>query len=78
MGAIYLDVDKCVGCNACVRACPVADANVAKTDEQGRLTIRIDESKCIKCGACIHACSHHARTYGDDIDEFLKDLKSGK
>lgn len=78
MGAIYLDVNKCVGCNACVRACPVADANVAKTDEQGRLTIRIDESKCIKCGACIHACSHHARTYGDDIDEFLKDLKSGK
>lgn len=78
MGAIYLDVNKCVGCNACVRACPVADANVAKTDEQDRLTILIDESKCIKCGACIRACSHHARTFGDDIDEFMKDMKAGK
>lgn len=77
MGAIYLDVNKCVGCNACVRACPVADANVAKTDEQDRLTILIDEKKCIKCGACIRACSHHARTYGDDIDEFIKEMKAG-
>ncbi len=78
MGAIYLDPNKCVGCNACVRACPVIDANVARTDENGRLIIHIDEEKCIKCGACIRACSHHARTYGDDIDMFLKDLKAGQ
>ncbi len=78
MGEIYLDPNKCVGCNACVRACPVMDANVAKTDENGRLIIHIDEDKCIKCGACIRACSHHARTYGDDIGAFLKDVKSGK
>ncbi len=77
MGAIYLDTDKCVGCNACVRACPVTDANVAKTDENGRLIIHIDEDKCIKCGACIRACSHHARTFGDDIDAFIRDMKAG-
>lgn len=77
MGAIYLDSDKCVGCNACVRECPIADANVARTDEEGRLIIHIDEEKCIKCGACIRACSHHARTFGDDIDEFIKDMKAG-
>lgn len=78
MGEIYLDSEKCVGCNACVRACPVIDANVAKTDETGRLIIHIDEEKCIKCGACIRACSHHARTYSDDMDAFFKDLKAGK
>lgn len=78
MGEIYLDSEKCVGCNACVRACPVIDANVARTDETGRLIIHIDEEKCIKCGACIRACSHHARTYSDDTDAFLKDLKAGK
>lgn len=78
MGAIYLDIDKCVGCNACVRTCPVDEANIARTDENGRLIIGIDENKCIKCGACIRACSHHARTFGDDIDEFFKDLKSGR
>lgn len=78
MGSIYLDSEKCVGCNACVRACPVGDANIAKADENGRLIIHIDEEKCIKCGACIRACSHHARTYSDDTDAFLKDMKAGK
>ncbi|MCM1541966.1 MAG: methyl-accepting chemotaxis protein [Blautia sp.] len=78
MGSIYLDTDKCVGCNACVRACPVMDANVAKSDGEGRLIIHIDEDKCIKCGACIRACSHHARSFGDDIDVFLKDMKAGQ
>ncbi len=78
MGEIFLDKNKCVGCNACVRACPVMDANVARTDEQGNLIIHIDEEKCIKCGACIRACSHHARTYSDDMDAFLRDLKEGR
>ncbi len=78
MGRICLNVDKCVGCNACVRVCPVIDANVAKTDSDGRLIIHVDDSKCIKCGACIRACSHHARTFEDDIDAFMRDMKAGK
>lgn len=78
MGEIYLDKEKCVGCNACVRACPIIDANVARTDEQGNLIIHVDEKRCIKCGACIRACSHHARTYSDDMDSFINDMKSGK
>ena len=36
MSIINVDVDKCVGCNACVRACPVGDANVAQMDENGK------------------------------------------
>lgn len=78
MGKICLNVDKCVGCNACVRVCPVIDANVAKTDSEGRLIIHIDDSKCIKCGACIRACSHHARTFEDDTEAFMRDMKAGK
>lgn len=78
MGAIYLDSEKCVGCNACVRNCPVGNANVARTNEEGRLIIHIDEQNCIKCGACISACSHHARTFEDDIDIFMQDMKAGK
>ena len=76
MGRICLDTDKCVGCNACVRNCPVMDANIAKMDENGTLIIHIDEDKCIKCGACIKACSHQARNFEDDIDAFLDALKS--
>ena len=78
MSIINVDVNKCVGCNACVRACPVGDANIARMDEEGRLKILIDDDRCIKCGACIKACSHDARTYVDDTDQFLADLHRGQ
>lgn len=78
MSIINVDVGKCVGCNACVRACPVGDANIARMDEEGRLKILIDDEKCIKCGACIKACSHGARTYVDDTERFLADLHRGQ
>ena len=35
MSIINVDIDKCVGCNACVRACPVGDANIARIDAEG-------------------------------------------
>ena len=76
MSTITLDVNKCVGCNSCVRVCPVSDANWAKKDEEGNLIIEIDESKCIKCGACIKACAHHARSFEYDTEEFLRELRS--
>lgn len=78
MSIIGLKKEKCVGCNACVRACPAGDANIAHLDNDGNLIIEIDDSKCIKCGACIAACSHNARYFQDDIGQFLEDLKSGK
>lgn len=77
MSTINVDVSKCVGCNACVRACPAAEANVAGLDESGQLRITINDDKCIKCGSCIRACTHGARSYRDDQEEFLSALKSG-
>lgn len=78
MSIINVDIDKCVGCNACVRACPVGDANIARMDAEGKLKIIIDDEKCIKCGACIRACSHSARSYIDDTHRFLQDLANGQ
>lgn len=78
MSTIVVNSSKCVGCNSCVRVCPVGNANQAKKDENGNIIIEIDESKCIKCGACIKACSHGARDYEDDTERFLEDLKKGE
>lgn len=78
MSIVDVRTDKCVGCNACVRVCPVGDANVGRFDENEKLRIEIDDEKCIKCGACINACTHGARFFRDDIDAFLQDLRDGK
>lgn len=78
MSIINVDEQKCVGCNACVRACPADEANVARLDSTGQLRILINDDKCIKCGACIKACSHGARSFKDDTKIFLEDLKRGK
>lgn len=65
--------EKCVGCNKCIRSCPVLTANVA---EEGK--INVDEKMCIQCGACFDSCMHDARDFDDDTTEFLSDLKKGK
>ena len=78
MSIINVDEQKCVGCNACVRACPAEEANVARLDEDGQLRILINDDKCIKCGACIKACMHGARSFQDDMPAFLDDLHNGR
>ncbi|MBQ4648372.1 MAG: NADH-quinone oxidoreductase subunit NuoF [Clostridia bacterium] len=47
--------DKCKGCTACARKCPVGAISGAVKQVHS-----IDTAKCIKCGACIETCKFGA------------------
>ena len=50
-----IDPDKCKGCTACARKCPVG----AISGKVKEIHV-IDASKCIKCGACMSTCKFGA------------------
>jgi NADH-quinone oxidoreductase subunit F len=53
----HITPDKCVGCSACSKACPVN----AITGEVKKGYV-VDKEKCIKCGACEKTCKFGAVT----------------
>ncbi len=51
--------DKCIGCTACARKCPVNCISGAVKQVHV-----IDQEQCIKCGACFASCKFNAITKG--------------
>ncbi len=54
-----IDADKCKGCTACARACPVGAISGSVKQPH-----KIDPAKCIKCGACMEKCKFGAVVKG--------------
>jgi len=55
----YTITDKCVGCTACARVCPVSCISGER-----KAMHTIDQNKCIKCGACAEKCPFGAIVKG--------------
>ncbi|MEH6823086.1 MAG: NADH-quinone oxidoreductase subunit NuoI [Motiliproteus sp.] len=64
--------ERCVACNLCAVACPVACIALQKSeDEQGRWQaefFRINFSRCIFCGLCEEACPTNAIQLTPDFE----------
>ncbi|MDR0222957.1 MAG: methyl-accepting chemotaxis protein [Oscillospiraceae bacterium] len=75
---VYLDYEKCVGCNRCIGVCPINLTNREDRDESGKLVINVRPEYCIDCGQCIRNCKKKARLYRDDTEAFIRDLQGGK
>jgi NAD-dependent dihydropyrimidine dehydrogenase PreA subunit len=50
-----INKEKCIGCSACSRACPVKCIN-----GEIKKPFEIDEEKCIGCGTCQRTCKFNA------------------
>ena len=55
MTQVVIDKEKCKGCSACSRKCPVNAIS-----GEIKQPFEIDQEKCIKCGVCIATCPFKA------------------
>ncbi len=76
MGFVFTN-EECIGCNKCISACPVLNANHL-SEMNGKMRIEVNDTNCIACGACFDVCDHDAREYIDDTERFFEDLGKGE
>ena len=78
--AIQFQMEKCIGCTACVKACSnIAGQDILECERKGKAHTKsgklLADTHCISCGHCSLACAKKAITEKYDIEEMKKILK---
>ena len=81
--SIQFDMEKCIGCTACVRACSnIAGQDILACEKKGKAHTAsgklLSDTHCISCGQCSLACAKKAITEKFDINEMKEILKNKK
>lgn len=67
-GKIANDIESCILCGLCARACPMGIITIDRKDTK---TWTIDRDGCLQCGECIDACKKfHCLGYAVDDAEY--------
>ena len=84
----YIDLDKCIRCGKCAKACPynaivhlerpcqaACGMDAIVSDEQGRAVI--DQDKCVACGQCLVSCPFGAIADKGQIFQVIQSILKG-
>ena len=79
--SILFDMEKCIGCTSCVRACTnIAGQNVLECERKGKAhTISgklLSDTNCISCGQCTLACPTKAIRETDSLTDLTYKLQN--
>jgi NADH-quinone oxidoreductase subunit G len=83
--SIQFNMEKCIGCTACVKACSnIAGQDILECEKKGKAHTAsgqlLSDTRCISCGQCTLACAKKAITEHFDTD-MVRDViknKNGK